>query len=65
MSEKEDFEAIQAQVQAMTPLERRSIILQTLPKLILKYDEYVVKKTITAEAALTKIVDLAKILTEK
>ena len=65
MSEKEEFETIQEQVKAMTPLERRSIILQTLPKLILKYDEYVVKKTITAEAALTKIVDLAKILTEK
>ena len=65
MSEQEEFEKIQAEVQAMTPLERRSIILQTLPKLILKYNEYVTKKDITPEAALKKIVELAETLTAK
>jgi hypothetical protein len=65
VSEKEEFEQIQKEVEAMTPLERRSIIIQTLPKLILKYNEYVAKKAITPEAALQKIVELAETVTAK
>ena len=65
MSEKDEFEKIRQEVEAMTPLERRSIILQTLPKIILKYNEYVTKKVITPEAALTKIVELAETVTAK